>query len=542
MFSSLIHSLWGEVDSDLPTISDDPILARRRAQALRNTEKVSKCVVRQGITLNFSKVEEPVAPAEVGQAGESIVGGLSTHAHERSFSAFMQGLYERVVGPFKKDDDPAAVAAFTSFVKTNFGLFFHGFGRIECDSYSRVIEDSNASPSVKAGLERAAALLDEEGITPHTRLSRTQIRQMCARTVFHKDEKNMYYGLGGTSDKTPRIISGSTPEFTLLVASFINPFGRKLKHKWNTDNFVTYASGMNGLDVGAWAVAGEHLPKVCEDDVSAFDGSVRPWALRLENWVFEKCGAPRAALDLLDNLEVTSYHHSGFSFKHPGQRWSGVPHTSCGNSLLNALFHCWIYISNTGQSPRVLKSQFRIIVMGDDSVIMARYPVDYQAGMNSLGFKAVTICRETILETGFCSMFFVPVRGGLALIGNPGKMIAGLMHFPCNSDIPLSELVAGAARSAKLSFGYDPELVRVLDHYILEGVHGVQSAFKITHTDLSGVWTEETLLCQHRRWGVTPRLGDNPLSMVWIDAAFGEQSSVPHSEDRQVPIGVWMTS
>lgn len=181
-------------------------------------------------------------------------------------------------------------------------------------------------------------------------------------------------------------------------------FGKLLMHNWNTNNSITYASGLTADQVGQWwddARTTFPNPHFFVNDCSNWDGRVSIQMLRLEYDVYERCGANRSELDVLrQQWHTRARTMHGFSYECNGTRKSGDPNTSCGNSLLNAAAHAYFLEHQN--------VKYRMIVLGDDITIVSDKMINltaYADWMTSIGFAIKPkICAEH--DADFCSRWF----------------------------------------------------------------------------------------------------------------------------------------
>lgn len=113
---------------------------------------------------------------------------------------------------------------------------------------------------------------------------------------------------------------------------------------------------------------------------------------------------------LKSQLDTRSYGRHGNALFCPGTRKSGVPNTSCGNTLL-ALFADLFSLS---RQPYI----WNILCTGDDMVAFTNYRLTPQEQLDlidevrgvelDLGLKVKPLVRTDVRDVGYCSGRFVP--------------------------------------------------------------------------------------------------------------------------------------
>lgn len=376
-----------------------------------------------------------------------------------------QAIRNRFVCPLPSYDDKV-VARFIIWVKQSASVVFSKARNTVCVPFQTVIQESNASASVKARLSMTADELVARGYSTSSLFDKRDLKRALQRSAFMKVEQDFYTNLEGVKPKSPRVISASSPEYTLILGSFINPLAKRFKSFFHPRSPVCWASGMNNRQISDWARRCPTDWHLSEDDVSLFDSSIRPWFTSLENWIFSYCGAPPSVTQLMCPKKIKHTTRYGWSFTGPDQRCSGQPHTSLGNFLANFLMHLFIYCNEHSVAIGQALREVRFIISGDDSVLCTKRYTDWKSGMLSFGFKATTIQRPTMDTVGFCSKFFTPVQGGLACVGNPTKMLMKFGTFTNNLSRDFSSLLNGAALSIVNELSVNPAYAAYVAQYI----------------------------------------------------------------------------
>lgn len=363
--------------------------------------------------------------------------------------------------------DKREMRAFTDFVKKNLGFFFSKMKNVKPVTFEKYLENSNCTPTNKIRYKKAYAKMCEENIDVNTHLSSDQILKFSTTIAFMKVENLLYHNSITSLEKTGRVISSCSPEFTILVGQFFQPFSDMLKKVWNRNFFITFSSGLNVHQLGRWLDDKPNNFHLVEDDVSKFDVCIRKQLLQLEVVIAKFVGAPHAVIQLMEGIiKTNSKTYKGITFKTPDGRKSGVPYTSAFNSILNALMHIYIYLKETGGSLSSLHKEFSILVCGDDNVIVSSKKVDFKSGMGTLGFKATTKHIMFKHLVSFCSSHFIRTATGLVLLPNLGRVIAKFAHYVNYNIFSLDYLLASSAKGLINSCSYYEPFNNLLQMHI----------------------------------------------------------------------------
>jgi len=368
---------------------------------------------------------------------------------------------------FKRLDD------YCGFVKGNYRKLFRNIHKVKPLTFEAYLRGSNASPSVKKILRETKAELRREGIDQHSRLTEIQLHRWTKRKSFVKVENNLYQTELGLKKKAPRLIQGAPPEFIVLVGPWIAALQIRLKKLWGRNSPLCFTSGLSALEIGEYA----DLPgwKYLEDDVSAWDTSLRKQLCELEVWLCEKFGAPRAVIDLMiANLDTHGITMHGWRYRVEGTRKSGDPFTSLFNSVHNALLHLFIYCDVC----KVLVDQallvVKMLVQGDDNLLMHRRQVkiDWVQEMRRLGFKSEGIPRKSLDEVEFCSGRFYCTNKGYCYGPKPGKVLAKFGYVVNPPKCTREGLMRGIALGLQKQVNFIPPLKSIVDRvlHLTEGV------------------------------------------------------------------------
>lgn len=171
--------------------------------------------------------------------------------------------------------------------------------------------------------------------------------------------------------------------------------------------------------------------------------------MQLEVWFVKKIGCPLAVwLLMLGNVNKRGVTPHGWYYRVFGNRASGDPFTSLFNSLLNIMFHLFIFCIVLKFTILAVIARIRMLVQGDDNV--ERVPrqwrrINVQHYMEMLGFDAKAVYRNNTHEVEFCSMRLYRVAEGYAFVPKLGRVLSKIAYF---IDPPLVDpkiLVRGTA-------------------------------------------------------------------------------------------------
>jgi hypothetical protein len=257
------------------------------------------------------------------------------------------------------------------------------------------------------------------------------------RTLFVKKEKK-----NGTIGD-PRHIQSVGPKVCAAAGPPIYAWSKCLAQIWNPDNFILYASGYSGQEIGD---ALRLYPTYFVGDLSRFDRSIHRDILEAINRTKQEyCFSEETHLCLRKQLDTKGYTmKGGHMYKFPGQRKSGDPNTSCDNSEINVYLHLWVLRRHFDWHQI---QQMQIMVLGDDIVIGGPPildQVDFKANLAKLGFTSKPKFVYDADEVEFCSKWFWRVGNTRVLAAKPGRLLAkvGYSHLQ-RCPAPLSSICQG---------------------------------------------------------------------------------------------------
>jgi len=229
--------------------------------------------------------------------------------------------------------------------------------------------------------------------------------------------------------KNVRCISGASDTFNVLFGPPLYSFSKALSKTWNKDHWILYTSGTTCEDVSDWLLnqcvrMGVTFPgeTFILMDESRQDAHVSAQSLLWEIKMLEVMGVDSSILeDLKRAIKVIGITSKGLLYGRKGGRNTGDPHTSSGNSHMNAIKTIIGII-------RILKSKsieidlnnppFCLCIQGDDSLIyiknkIATYITSEELIAQSVSFgfnlRFVTITKN-IVDVDYISRLFWPTN------------------------------------------------------------------------------------------------------------------------------------
>lgn len=238
--------------------------------------------------------------------------------------------------------------------------------------------------------------------------------------------------------KPPRVITGMSPEYNLILGPEISTISKIVGTLFNykspkscyidqqanayTIN-LTYASGMDRLDIGRWLKRSVDFGHVnfYKTDYSRMDSHVLTEHLYIEGSFWNSIIGNN---DQFSKLLQTQWATVGqFSFKGDkkhehiqygvsGTRRSGDQTTSVGNSILNCMFQLYVLSKQFDVWDLLKTNQLAIIFLGDDTIISTAPTIIiddkmYIHDMLAIGME-VDLFSLPIENLTFCSSVFIP--------------------------------------------------------------------------------------------------------------------------------------
>lgn len=301
--------------------------------------------------------------------------------------------------------------------------------------FEKYIRMSNALPGVKKQLRRTNEQLVNDGVTENSHFTRAEIKKFTLRKSFVKVENLNYRNGDRIKQRAPRMIQGAKAEFICIVGPYIAALQERMKRDLNANRNIVFTSSVSNLKCGNKLMedysAVRHI--LFEDDIGLFDASLEEMYMRLEVWFVKKLGCPLAVwLLMMGNINKRGVTPHGWYYRVLGNRASGDPFTSLFNTLLNIMFHLFIFCEVLKFTITAVIKRIRMLVQGDDNV--ERVPrswrrINVQYYMGLLGFDAKAVYRNNPHEVEFCSMRLYRVGEGYAFVPKLGRVLSKIAYF-----------------------------------------------------------------------------------------------------------------
>lgn len=187
-----------------------------------------------------------------------------------------------------------------------------------------------------------------------------QAKRECIRKFFTKNE---------ALDKrgeliVARPIQGVGTLSNVLLSPWMNAFVAKLHQNWSVDCKLTYSCGFKPEDIGDWysyqvqkVQSGTHF--LFENDYTQYDSSISVEALKTEFSIYQRFGIDVTDIPiplskppthsnwaewvLFEQLNTVGFDKYDNKYEVTGNRKSGDPNTSCGNSLVNGIANAYVF-------------------------------------------------------------------------------------------------------------------------------------------------------------------------------------------------------
>jgi len=291
----------------------------------------------------------------------------------------------------------------------------------------------------------------------------------------------------GKELSTPRIIQGLGFHARVITGPWFAAYGDRVKEvmRISPERLLCTAMGSSAESVGGWlrnALDVVPDPIILAVDQSKWDAHLHPEFLAARVYLYEALGAPKAVLEFCKQRIVANGRTiSGVRYGTVGTVHSGDGDTSAGNNIdhgmlwlrllargadamhhdacnlagkpdksamleIDEILHASLEVrtglatTSSGQgcyggytNPSVMRAgkQFRVLVMGDDGVIVMSRALLGKLGeqegireyFKELGFL-LTSSEVSVEKLEFCSGLFYPVNGTYIYGPKPGRILA----------------------------------------------------------------------------------------------------------------------
>lgn len=335
--------------------------------------------------------------------------------------------------------------------------------RIDSMPFDQWLARMNASVPVKRRLMKAKCALRERGVDEDSLLDPDELYRATSRESFCKFELLLKGTRLKESDSAPRLIQGAHPEMTVTVGPWVAAFQGRMRKVLNGTSGLMFTSGKTVREVGAFIGARiEAGWKPFDDDVGAFDLSIIKPYCQLENEWADFFHAPRLTRQVLRaNVDTHGWTSLGWKYRVQATRKSGDSGTSVFNSLLNLLFHLYIFCKERGLDSNIEEAmrQLHMAAQGDDDVGAHTGPtIDWASWMSRLGFKATPHYPEHHANLEFCSHYLTRDSIGWTFKPKVGRILAKMGVSLRATDANALAILRGNALSIQATAASCPPL------------------------------------------------------------------------------------
>nr|WRQ65249.1 polyprotein [Tolivirales sp.] len=356
----------------------------------------------------------------------------------------------------------------------NFDRIFPGiFTKVRPLPWEAFIQRCGAAPRVKAAYTRAYVRLLERGTTCYSKLTLKMMRSFTSRKSFTKQENLNYRNPYGSLEKAPRLIQGCSEEMAAILGPWMLAVQEHVCAWFKKQDKTLFAAGWSTLEVAQF-LDFQRYTTILENDVSAWDTSLREPHLAVECSFFLRFHPPRAVSQILHATYswTRGCTSRGIQYaltnQYRAMRFSGDFQTAMGNSILNILIHCRGFCVIYGRTAEQIVDLIHMIAMGDDNVTSSKLPPrdGFVQFFADFGMKTDVTWRRNPESAQFCSMRFMPCEEGWNLVPKTGKLLAKIGY---TTDPPIlqaspDQLVAGNALSMLPATTCSPPLQAYFKH------------------------------------------------------------------------------
>jgi len=264
----------------------------------------------------------------------------------------------------------------------------------------------------------------------------------------------------------PRAISGKKAEYLLFTCLVYYAFQKMMNIElFNADSPWCCSSGMTGEQVGRWFEYwhGQGYTNIICVDYSRFDGSRTVESIQAVNdFTHAILHDYDCEISLFDNLKDRGVANDGTRYERDGGFCSGRIDTTEGNTIAN-------FISIDYGIEGI---DYVCIVIGDDSIILTRTPIDlvkYTWRLRTMGLVPKINQTDDIYAVEYCSKWFWPTNTGLVLDMKVGRYLAKTFFMKSQkTDDELAMIARGIVLSTANS-NYIP-FIQLFHNWMMDGL------------------------------------------------------------------------
>lgn len=210
---------------------------------------------------------------------------------------------------------------------------------------------------------------------------------------------------GVISDKAPRAIQYRRPHFNLALASYLEPFEKKVYDELKPFGTRVIAKGLNLRQRGELfmcKIRKFRNPVFYSIDHSKFDSTVNVEHLKNLHTLYKRVVGKSVHCLLKYQLRTKGYTKHGIKYRLTGTRCSGDFDTGLGNSLINTA--CILYCFRN--------YKFDFMLDGDDTIVIVEGKCNVDADdFREFGFDTKLIQCKDKYQVEFCQSRLIWNRG-----------------------------------------------------------------------------------------------------------------------------------
>lgn len=304
----------------------------------------------------------------------------------------------------------------------------------------------------------------------------------------------------------PRPIQNASGAAHVSLGPYMYAFSKLMAARLNPDYWITYASGIS-VQQASDIIRGSTY---YVGDVSRFDRGIQQETLKaLNDWRDSKNMFSHTARKFVESQLATKgvTMKGRHIYKLKGQRRSGDDNTSVDNSLLNAAAHAHAIMLHTGLTLTQVSKKYRILMLGDDIVIIGPPElahIDFKRILAGIAWMIKPAFTTETSAVEFCSRINWPSSAGHTFGTKAGRL---LLRFGYSWD-PTAPVDVGAKAYALLLANNHvpfvaPFLRRVLELHPKPKSTWVLPEWSMTNPEVMVSATEDTYTAFTARYGLS---------------------------------------
>jgi hypothetical protein len=411
------------------------------------------------------------------------------------------------------ENNIGTIKDFLAFERRNRHKILGRAMRIDELPFDKWLANINSTVSVKKRLLQAKNSLRERGIDTSSTLDPESLHRATSRSSFCKFETLLKGTRLAENDGAPRLIQGAHPEMTVSVGPWMSAFQGRMRKQLDGRTGLMFTSGKTVREVGQFI--GQKIDEgwtPFDDDIGAFDLSIITPYCNLENEWANHFHAPALTMQLLRaNVKTHGFTSLGWKYKVDGTRKSGDCGTSVFNTLLNLVFHLYVFCKERACEVEEALNNLVMAAQGDDNVgAHTGKPIDWKRWMAELGFKSVPHYPNQTANVEFCSHYLTRDSLGWTFKPKVGRILAKFGVSLRATEKTALPYLRGNALSLQATAASCPPLRLLVDWALnktrdIKEKYGADEPWKM-RADREGEATTETWSDLEERYGYTHAL------------------------------------